>query len=239
MRIQRTILWTAILAVVVSGSAAAQYKGPYTGPTVAKNRIGVQLGFYQPDGDSAYWRDKELEFTGRADDFEDFAFGIDYQRFLSERFGLLVSSTFFEGSAQQSYVDFVDEFGGPIRHETTLDLATLEIGLVFRLTSRSSPVIPYLGAAGGLYAWRLEEAGDFIDFGVRVPEIFTDRFRADGETFGWSGFLGLEIPLGQNWSVTVEARQRDADAELGQDFQGFGTLDLGGTEFRAGASWGF
>lgn len=235
----RSILFATGLLTLSVTPLAAQYKGPYTGPTVAKNRVGFQIGLFSPDGDSAYWRDKELEFTGRSGDFEDFAFSFDYQRFLSERFALLATSTFYEGSADQSYLDWVDEAGGPVRHTTTLGIATFEIGIVFRFLSRDAPVIPYVAAAGGLYAWELEESGDFIDFSLLDPEIFTDTFSADGQTFGWSGILGLEIPLNRNWSVTIEARFRDADAELGDDFQGFGTLDLSGQTYLAGMSWGF
>jgi opacity protein-like surface antigen len=239
MRRSRNILIIAGLLAAVTTPLRAQYRGPYAGPTVARNRIGFQVGFYRPDGSSGYWRDKELEFTGRAGDFEDWSFGLDYQRFLTERLALTASSFFYEGGADQSYLDFVDEFGVPITHATTLEMGTLEVGLVFRFLSRDAPVIPYLGAAGGLYAWTLRESGDFIDFGARPEEIFTGTFEADGDTFGWSWMLGLEIPINRNWSINLEGRFRDARDELGGDFKGFGTLDLSGKDYRAGLSWGF
>lgn len=235
----RIILFLAVLFAMVSTIAAGQYRGPYSGPKVSQNWIGIQLGMFAPDGDSDYWNDKELEFTGRADDFEDFSGGINYQRFLSERLALLASASYFEGDTDQSYIDFVDQFGAPITHTTTLEIATFEIGLLFRFLSREAPVIPYVGAAGGLHSWRLEESGDFIDFGLREPEIFTTSFSSEGDTFGYSWFLGLEIPLAENWSVSVEAKWRSAEDELGDDFQGFGTLDLSGQEYLAGMSWGF
>lgn len=233
------------ISIVIMGLALvsipleAQSGGPYKGPSVAKNRVRVNLGFFRPDGDSAYWDDKELEFTGRPDDFEDFSFGLDYFRFLNERLGLLVSSTFYEGDARQSYIDFVDPFGGPISHTTTLSTATFEVGLLFHFLTRDAPVIPYVGAAGGLYAWELEESGDFINFSLRDPEIFLGTFVDDGETFGWSLLAGLEVPLSLNWSVFAEGRWQDAEDELGGDFQGFGTLDLSGKGVRIGMTWGF
>src|SRR6185436_3115178 len=36
------------------------------------------LGSFQPEGDSEYWNDKELDFTGGADDLENITFGADY-----------------------------------------------------------------------------------------------------------------------------------------------------------------
>jgi opacity protein-like surface antigen len=233
------------LLIVITGVALAsvpleaQSRGPYKGPSVANNRLRVNLGFFRPDGDSAYWNDKELEFTGRPDDFEDFSFGLDYLRLLNERLGLLVASSFYEGDARQSYIDFVDTFGAPISHNTTLSMATFELGLLFHFVSRDAPVIPYVGIAGGLYAWELEESGDFINFSFRDPEIFSTRFSDDGETFGWSLLAGLEIPLSLDWSVFAEGRWQDAEDELGGDFQGFGTLDLSGKGVRIGMTWGF
>lgn len=229
----------AICLVFATTPLWAQYRSPRGAYSVEKNRLGFQIGLFNPDGESAYWSDKALEFTGRAEDFEDISFGLEYQRFLSERLSLMASSFFFEGDSDQSYLDFVDEFGAPITHGTTLEIATFELGLVFRFTSRDAPVIPYAGLAGGLYSWQLEESGDFIDFGRVVPVVFTDTFTAEGDTFGWSWLAGLEIPLNRNWSVNLEARFRHADDELGDDFQGFGTLDLSGKEYRAGMSWGF
>ena len=55
----RSILFATGLLTLSVTPLAAQYKGPYTGPTVAKNRVGFQIGLFSPDGDSAYWRDKD------------------------------------------------------------------------------------------------------------------------------------------------------------------------------------
>ena len=234
----------ALLAVMslsfVALPALAQYPSrPYKGPPTSKNILRLNVGYFSPNGGSDYWNDKELDFTGSPDDFANVAFGIDYIRLLTERLGLLVTANFWEGDSQQSYRDYVDEFGANITHTTTVSTESIEVGLIYSFLSRRAAVVPYVGGAGGYYSWRLEEAGDFIDFGILPAEIFTDSFDSSGGTFGWSGIFGLEIPFSQKWSLLLEGRWQGIRAELEGDFQGFGTLDLSGSNFRIGAAYGF
>jgi opacity protein-like surface antigen len=240
MRKNLDVLLVVMSLCFVTQPALAQYQSrPYTGPQVPANHLRFTLGYFSPSGDSAYWQDKELDFTGSPNDFEDVSVGLDYVRRLTERLGLLVSVNTWEGDARQAYRDYVDEFGADITHTTTVSTTSLEVGLLYSFTSRQSPVIPYVGGTAGYYAWELQEAGDFIDFGLFPPEIFSDSFTSDGDTFGWAGIFGLEIPFSHRWSMILEGRWQDAESELEGDFQGFGTLDLSGANFRIGAAWGF
>lgn len=229
-------LFVIALAVPL-GDAAAQ--SSYHGPGAPRNVLRFEVGLFSPNGDSTYWNDKELEFTGGAGDFDDLSVGFDYLRLFNERIGLLVSTGFWEGEARQSYLDFTDQFGAPVRHTTTLEIFSLNVGFLAFLGPRSWPVIPYLGAGGGFYFYDLRESGDFINFTLPQPVVFSDTFRDDGITLGYYGQAGLEVPLSPTWSIDVEGRWQWAEDELGGDFDGFGSLDLSGSEFRVGASWKF
>ena len=229
----------ALGLVLLAAPASAQYsRRPYRGGDVP-NLIRVHGGLFTPRGEDDYWLDKELEFSGDADDFEDFSLGVDYLRLLSGRVGLLVSSSFYSGEADQSYLDFVDDRNRPITHTATLDTASLSLGLMFYLASRNAVVVPYLGIGGGFHAWSLEESGDFIDFFLAEPEIFSDTFLSEGETFGYYYQAGLDVPLSNGLSIFVEGRWLRVDDELDEDFEGFGTLDLGGRVLSAGVAWRF
>jgi opacity protein-like surface antigen len=233
----RQLAFACICSLAVPLAAVAQ--DGYSGPGVPRNMLRFSLGYFTPQGDSIYWQDKELEFTGRADDFEDVSVGFDYLRQINEYVSLVGSSTFYEGNADQAYLDFVDTANLPIRHTTTLTLVSFNIGVQVNLAPRRSPVIPYLAAGGGLYLWELGESGEFIDFSSEDLEIFDDSFKADGDTFGWYWLAGLSVPLGNTWSVFGEGRWQIADDELGGDFTGFGNLDMSGREFRLGFAWRF
>lgn len=227
----------ALLVVVFSFLAA---------PAAARQGFGggdhslrFRLGVFTPDADSEYWDETFVDFTGEPDDFEDTVGGLDYRydggRFLS----LLVSGDVYESEVDQSYRDFVDARGNPITHETTLSIVSLTAGVVARLAPPRAPVAPYVGAGGGLYAYQLEESGDFIDFRFDPPEIFEDTFEAEGELLGYYLLAGLEVPIGEFLTVFAEGRWDNVEDELEDDFAGLGELDLSGRRVMGGVSWTF
>ena len=57
----------------------------------------VRLGIFEPQGESDYWLDKELDFTGQASNFEDTVIGIDYVASLSPLLSIIVSTDLLPG----------------------------------------------------------------------------------------------------------------------------------------------
>lgn len=234
----RTLRTTFVFALLVALAipALAQRARPYHGD----NTLRVRLGLFEPDGESVYWDDKALDFTGSSEDFEDALVGVEYVRHLGDRWGLLFAASGYEGQEDQAYLDFVDGAGNDIFHTTTLDISSLTAGLVFYLRDPGRRrLAPYVGAGGGLYSWDLEEAGDFIDFTTAPLEIFTTRFQDDGNTLGWYWHAGLQVGLTPTWSFFAESRWHRAEDDLSQDFEGFGELDLSGREISGGFAWRF
>lgn len=223
---------TLFLAAAVPASAQ-----PRRGWRDRDDAFRVHFGAFQPDGESEYWEDKARQFTGDADDFENLEVGADYWLGLSRRLSLAFSGTLFQGDATQSYLDFQDNFGDRIRHETTLDLASASLGLVFHFTGPDAVVNPYVGAGGGAWFWQLEEAGDFIDFGRPTRPVFSATLESSGTAFGYYGLAGLAVPVTPRLSVFAEGRWTQVEDELEDDFEGFGDLDLSGRVFSAGLSW--
>lgn len=235
---KRIVTALAVIALVtVAVPASAQYRQHRYGG--GDNALRIHAGLFTPDGDSEYWDGTFLDFTGDADDFEDVTIGFDYVRRLQGNLKLVVSGTAFEGEADQAYLDFVDTFGNDIFHTTTLQVTSATLGLAIDLAPRNAPLVPYLGAGGGLYAWDLEESGEFIDFLTDPPEIFPATFQDDGVVFGWYWMAGLDVPVGNTWSVFFQGRWHYAEDDLEADFVDLGKLDLGGREITAGFSWSF
>lgn len=230
----RTILVLMSFLVAAAPSWAQSYRN-----YERDGAFRLRAGLFQPEGDSEYWLEKELDFTGDIDDFENVSIGGDYLWSLGRQTGVLFSGSYFEGDSTNSYRDFVDNFGNRIRHDTTLQVSSLTAGFHFQFTGPDAMVIPYLAAGGGLYFWNLEEAGDFIDFGPNPPEVFSARLESDGVAPGYFGLLGIEVPFGRTVSFFAEGRWTQADDELEGDFEDFGDIDLSGRELSAGLSWSF
>ena len=201
--------------------------------------VRLRLGLFTPDGDSDFFEETELDFTGEAQEFEDAVAGIDYVYQMNRNLGLMLSADHFEGQQDQSYRDFEDNRGNRISHTSTLEISPLTVGLVVRLAPERSPVVPYVGAGGGIYAWRYEESGDFIDFGGSTLPVFSDTLEEEGTVLGYYLLAGVEVPISNYFSIIAEGRWDRADDELGGDFEDLGTLDLSGRRVMGGVAWRF
>lgn len=228
----RTTLALAGLLLAVTPAWAQPRRGFYE----RDGAFRVHLGVFQPEGDSEYWNEKELDFTGGVDDLENASFGLDYLLTINRHFSVQFSGTGYSGETTQSYIDFVDNFGDRIRHDTTLTIASGTVGFLVHPVGSDAPVSPYLGAGGGAYFWSLEEEGDFIDFGAG-NEVFFATLQDEGVAFGYYYLVGLEAPLTRSLSIFGEGRWDQVDDELSDDFEGFGDVDLSGQTFRVGLSW--
>lgn len=229
------------LALAVAGAlpAAAQNDYQYSEDYDYENAVRFFGGVYEPEGDSEYWDDVEADFTGETSDFEDFVGGIEYVRDIRGHLRLHVGGTIFEGTSTQGYRGFEDGNGDAILHDTTLSLASATVGLGVNLAPRHAPVVPYVGVGAGLYAWELEEAGDFIDFSGQELEIFSDVFQDDGVAVGWYWMAGLEVSVSSSLSFFAQGRWHDAEDDLEGDFADLGKIGLSGRELTAGLSWRF
>ncbi len=233
-------LISTVAAVALSAPAwAGQGRSGKLGHWGENQAFRIQLGELRPEGDSVYWQDKERDFFGSASDFEDFAFGVEYLHFLGPRMGFLVSGHFYEGSDLLSYRDFVDSRGFEIEHTATLEISTLNLGLLYQLARRDAAIQPYVGAGGGIFFYRLEESGDFIDFFSPGLDIFSATFETESATFGYYFQAGLEVPLGRNWSVYADARWQRAEDDLGDELEGLGEIDLSSRTISFGTSFSF
>lgn len=231
---QTAACWTCLMMALSAFPAAAQ-SSRYSND----NALRVYAGLFEPEGDSKYWQDNESDFTGATSDFEDVVGGLEYVHELRGNLRLMVGGTVFEGSSQLAYRDFEDNRGNDIVHDTTFSVATATLGLAVNLAPRRSPVVPYVGLGAGVYSWRLEESGDFIDFDARPLEIFDDIFEDEGVVAGWFWLAGLEVPVGSSLSVFAQGRWHQAEDDLEGDFADLGKIDLGGQELTAGLTWRF
>jgi opacity protein-like surface antigen len=239
--IKQHLAWiTPLLIITLAAPASAnQASRSSHGHWGEEQALRIDLGLFEPRGESTYWDEKAIDFTGDPEDFEDISVAIQYVRFLGPRLGLMVGGSFFDGGEDQEYLFFEDELGFPIRHRTDLEISSLTLGLLLHLARRDATIVPYVGIGGGIYFWRLTEVGDFIDFSTPRLDIFYDFFEDEGETLGYYYQAGLEVPVARNWSVYGEARWQRADDDLGGDFEGLGELDLSGRTITAGISWSF
>lgn len=221
-----------LASVVLAAAPALAQRG------VRDNAFRLHAGLFEPDGKSQYWNDNRAEFTGGPEDLEGFIGGVDFRWGVGRNVSVLFSADSYGGDTTQSYLDFVDNFGNRIRHDTRLDIASATVGVMFQFAPDAA-VRPYIGIGGGLYAWQIEEEGDFINFNTPNDEIFTARLSSEGVAPGGYVLAGLEVPISRNVALFAEGKWTSAEDELDEDFEGFGDIDLSGQRISAGISWRF
>ncbi|MBW8876053.1 MAG: outer membrane beta-barrel protein [Acidobacteria bacterium] len=237
-RTARVLFALSGLLAVTALPASAQYRHHSYYGSDRDGEFRIHVGSFRPDGKSDYWDGIRNDFTGSdPSDFDNANFGLDYILPLNGPISLMFSGSVYEGSSSNAYRNFADNFGGRIRHDTTLDIASVSAGLLFHLAPRSAPVQPYVGVGGGIYPWRLKESGDFIDFNQASRPVFSADLKSDGTAFGYYGLVGLEVPVSRRLNLFAEGRWTRVDDKLNKDFEGFGKLDLSGREIAAGLSW--
>jgi hypothetical protein len=207
-----------------------------------KGSLGVRggWGFARAGSDVFDFINQQLTVDDRDFDGPGFAFDIGYQvkpwLMLQARVGHT------ESSVTSEFRDYVDQDDNPILQETRLKRTPMTLGLKLYLKPRGQAVsrfawvprsfAPYVGVGGGMIRYELQQAGDFVDFADL--SIFSDAFVSEGWTGTMNAFAGVDVKIHRRAFVSLEVGYLWADAELGQDFEGFEPIDLSGLQTSLG-----
>jgi hypothetical protein len=235
--------------------------GSLSSPVPAANgtdhAVQVRIGGFFPSGGGDLWDDNSDVFTQDISDFDAASIGFTFLSSLGNAVELGVNLDFYDETTTSVYRGFVEEVEFDdgsfetfdIPHDTRLEIVPLTVDFRFLPGGRYrirgpqgrrvlKPVF-YLGLGGGLNFWDYEEVGDFLDFSFDPPEPFFGRFVDSGTALELHGLAGVELPVGPHFGVLFEARHSWSDDELGDDFAGFGDIDLSGWSAFVGGSFRF
>ena len=187
------------------------------------------------------------ELTLEKSDFNGAGLALEFGRTLTPRIDLRAGVDFTSAFARSESRNFTDMDDLPIEQDTSLRQADLFASFEFALTSRGRTIgqysyvpsrfVPYVGAGGGFLWYQFQQSGDFVDF--KDMAIFRALYKSDGWTPSGHAFGGVHIRITPSVSVTGEARQIWADAELNRDFSNFNPIDLSGLRIGVGIRFVF
>ena len=195
--------------------------------------LELRLGGFGPRGNSNLFSDVDELFGAQRRDFRGFTGGIEYTHDLGDHLELGVHLDGYGRTVFTSYRDFEREDGSPIFQDLRLHIVPLGASVRFLPAGRRARVSPYLAAGGGVYFYRYEEQGEFIDFFSEDLDIRTDAFVSEGAAPGFHVAGGLRVGVNHDFSVTGEVRYQHARTRMEDDFSE-NRLDMSGTSVTLG-----
>jgi hypothetical protein len=226
--------------VVLGGAAAVVEAREPDWQRVPDNAIQLRLGYFAPSGGGTLWEDVEQRFTLSGEDFDGGAWGLSFVGGINRHFEVGVNADWYQQTVRAEDRDFVDQFGFPIVHDTTLSQFPLAVDLrLVPFGRRPGKPVFYVGAGAGVNFWRYREAGDFVDEGDPDLPIFYGVFEERGQSLESRLLAGLEFPLTRAFNLTFEGRYSFAESDLDAGWAGSPTIDRGGAWMFVGASLRF
>lgn len=131
----------------------------------------------------------------------------------------------------------IEEEGNGLDIEQDISMRVVPVTFMARFLPFGdfSTVQPYVGAGVSLLHFKYVESGDFVESDTLA--IFTDQFKATGNTVGGVLAGGVRLPIkGDIYALTVEGRYIYGVGDIGGSDNGFlaDKLDLSGGIFNVG-----
>lgn len=212
--------------------------------------LTVHGGLAMPRARSELFSFTTQELTLARSDFVAGSFGADLALMLGDRMDLVLGVVRDQSLNDSEFRDWVDNNDLPIEQTTRFLRQPFTAGIRYHFAERGRSVgsyawiptrfVPFVGIGAGLMRYEFEQAGDFID--MATLDVFSDRFLEEGWSPVLQGSAGASWNLNPYLQVVGEFRYLRARGDAGgsgDDFQGFGRLDLSGLSTMFGLSLRF
>jgi len=247
--------WTALAALTVAAAlaepaAAGAQNGFLLG--TPSGSLSIRAGYDHALAGSDIFNDPSTtgQLTLSKNSFSGPQLAVDLAARLSDRFDVVLGSSYAGSNARSHYRDFTETVGNnpnaEIEQTTTFQRVPITGSLRMYLAPRGrsigrfawvpNRIAPYIGGGGGFIWYKFQQKGDFIDFNTPEQRIFTSTFASSNWTGEAHAFAGLDYSINPRLAVTAETRYTWGRAGLSADFSGFQRIDLSGIGATAGLS---
>ncbi|MDY0297170.1 MAG: hypothetical protein RB296_07625 [Acidobacteriota bacterium] len=194
--------------------------------------LNLKVGLFIPFMESDLWDINRANLEFEKADMVDLYYGIEYEWLMSEQLSLAFEGGIYKKEKRSYYRDFEFDDFSLIPQNLSLRITSLEATIKLYPIGRRHTFYPFLALGGGLYAWKYEQWGYFIDNqDFSVYEGYSDSAKFSP---GLTGKAGMVLRLGRNTGISLEARYLYLKDELGELFEGFETFDMRGLSINAG-----
>ncbi|HSS78583.1 MAG TPA: hypothetical protein VLV54_17790 [Thermoanaerobaculia bacterium] len=244
MKLQIQSLLLALAMLGIATAAFAQDQDPIGLQSPSRfTETHVWIGLQRLNAQSDFWDDNFASFKASPSQLDSFTFGVDFIKHLDLHNAVMLSGNLYLNSFREPARNVLNRSGNPLEHHLDLNTFSLTAGYMFYPAGTQKPVIPYLGAGGGIYAGELRSyrrsfTTDDCDEDGNCTTKFIDSTDSSFLTFGYFALAGLEVPVSSHFALLVDGRYTVAHANLGGDFEDHGRLDLSAGKRLILETWG-
>jgi len=203
----------------------------------AQNSLNFKIGLFMPSLGSDLWDVNIENLTFNKEDFRDAYYAMEYEFFANKQLSLSFETGHYKHEEYSMYRDYEYDDGSPIYQNLSLRINSFEINLKMYPIGHRKRIVPYIGGGCGLYAWKYEQWGDFIDF---EEETISEGYaESDKLSIGFNGRAGIVFKIRRSFGISLEARYLYLKDDLSSYFEGFEKLDMSGLTFNFGVNFFF
>jgi opacity protein-like surface antigen len=223
-KIALILLFAAIVMMGIDGS------------TLNAQSFNLKIGLFHPLLKSDLWETNMDNLAFDKKDLRDAYYGVEYEYFLNRYISFAVEAGYYKKEHFSFYRDYEYDDGSPIEQNLSLRIVNLEADFKIYPIGHGQRFYPYLGGGVGMYFWKYEQWGDFIDFTEGI--VNQDEYaETTTNTLGFNARAGIVMRLSRNMGVAFEGKYQYLKGELSSFFEGFEKLDLSGFTFTIGANF--
>lgn len=243
-RIPGFAMWVVAIAATLWLPAPALGQGGGDGFLFDQPRIGLKFetGYGFQFAQNEIFDFLVTQHTLDRGDFDSPYIGGELAVRVSERWDVAIGVGYQSSSERSEFREFVGTDDLPIQQLTELEIIPVVVTAKYYPTGRGRSIgrfawipqtfSPFVSGGIGVASYRLFQDGEFVDF--ETLDIFQETFVTDRQAFLARAAAGLEIAVGRQFALSGEARYSWARSPLGEDYAGFGDIDLDGIQLVAG-----
>ena len=199
--------------------------------------LNLKIGLFQPFMESDLWDINRENLAFSKSDMLNLSFAAEFEYYFGKVFSLSFEGAYYQNEHYSMYRDWTYDDGSPIYQNLALWMASFELGFKIYPLGNRGPVCPYLGMGGGVYYWRYEQWGEFINF----QDLSISEGYAETTTFspGFNANAGIKLHFTPMFGFLLQAKYQYVRGQLSSFFQEFEMLDLSGMTYQFGLTFRF
>ncbi len=200
--------------------------------TFANHSVNMKVGVFIPYQNSDLWEINRGNLAFNKSDMVDIYYAGEYEYLLTKHFTLSLEGGVYNQEVYTAYRDWEYEDGGLIQQNLALRITSVELAFKLYPLGHRRALYPYLAGGPGVYFWKYEQWGDFIDTVEGTVEPgYADTSRV---ALGFHGRAGLVFRVSRNTGLSLEGKYLYLKDNLSDRFQDFEKLDMTALSFNIG-----